>query len=268
MREEDVVKIFSFLPSSAILVGGHALTVWAILLKMPLIIGEQKQPISEDIDFCGGQYVLDHIAQGWSAKVEYMDGMIETNLVGQATKYFTDPVGYRSVDVIHKVRGLDSKVVEGRAIEVFCYGRTIRVLHPLDLLKARIINVAEIENKQTQHHADQIDLAITIANTYLNLRVKQYQRNKDSNILNSVIKDTKELVSYIFDDQLFKTTRYWRLKITDVIPLEALKSIENCSELSDFVNVEWPVIIATTNKMRLTKKISELSDKFKNKYKP
>lgn len=268
MRDEDIKKIVSFLPSDAILVGGHALILWAATLRLPMFLGENREMISKDMDFFGGDYLLTNIVTQWFSRTVYPSDMVETNLIGSAVSYSKDPVGCRRVDILKAVRGLDTKIFKNRAMGIFYHDRTISVLHPLDLLKARIVNVAEIESKQTQHNADQIGLAITIMNTYLTLRVKQYKRNLDSGVLTSILKDTREVISYALDEQLFKTTRYWRLKILDAIPLDSLKWIVESPEMSRFINVEWPEVASAVEGMRLKRENKELTDKLKSKYKP
>lgn len=74
---------------------------------------------------------------------------------------------YLNIDVIHRVVGIDANAVRKRALPAEFDGVPFRVMHPLDVLKSRIENLATLQDKQTPEGITQAKLALQVANKFI-----------------------------------------------------------------------------------------------------
>jgi hypothetical protein len=127
---------------SPIIVGGHAVNIWAIRYEQRIGAEiSQFQPFtSKDLDVYGTCELLDalHARLGGTKRLSEprspVVGKIEVELAGR----------HRSIDVLHSVRGLNAKDLEV-VVPVKLDGFIALVPAPIKLLKAKIGNVATLE---------------------------------------------------------------------------------------------------------------------------
>ncbi len=249
MRDEDLKRIFFGLPNEYVLVGGYALAVWAELLELKFKSSVSNVDITTDIDIFGKFYLLECIADKWNANSYPVSDLIDSTLIGQVIKRSVEPDGYRVVDIIGKVFGLDKSVFYPRKRMVPYKGTNIGILHPLDLLRARVENVNGIEKKQTQHNADQICLAIDILEKYLEVRLDFYLRDKDPKMLSSVIKDIHECISMANDMRLQGTAKAWNLDLMAALPIKKLNKAIEIPEIKELFDTKLPEAISIATKI-------------------
>lgn len=90
-----------------------------------------------------------------------------TALVGQAYLDISD-AEYLNVDVIFKVIGLKAEDVRKRARKIApAQGASFLVMHPLDVLHSRLVNLYKLEEKQNDKGRMQLALAIDVARSFL-----------------------------------------------------------------------------------------------------
>jgi len=71
------------------------------------------------------------------------------------------------IDYLAVITGLESKAIQQSAVTVVIEGQNIRVLHPIQLLQAKIWNLYQLPEKRTPEGIEQARLAIEIAAAYV-----------------------------------------------------------------------------------------------------
>jgi hypothetical protein len=168
---ETLVPLLKAAGRTGILVGGQALAVWVDYFGVGPSLGtDEDAVITRDTDFLGDRALVERVAKVLPAKPLFPPRRALTALVGQVQ--IPRPGGtFLNVDVIHKVVGIDAKAIRKRAVkfEFAEGGETIRfsVMHPLDVLRSRLANLAKVPDKQTPESVRQVRLAIEVARHYI-----------------------------------------------------------------------------------------------------
>ncbi len=89
-----------------------------------------------------------------------------TSLVGQAYLELSADE-HINVDVLWKLIGIDARRVFARSVEVTMGAAAFRVMHPLDVLRSRLLNIHELADKQNEKGEMQLRLAIDVAREFL-----------------------------------------------------------------------------------------------------
>jgi hypothetical protein len=145
-----------------ILVGGQALAFWAHHY------GVDPPPtlayISRDIDFlaesAGDVSEVRRLATILGGRAVIPHEKALTALVGQAIKEVADHE-YFTVDVIHKVLG-GRRGLRERAVDVELDGAVLKVMHPIDVIGSRLVNLHRLPEKQNELGDAQMRIAIGI----------------------------------------------------------------------------------------------------------
>jgi hypothetical protein len=77
---------------------------------------------------------------------------------------YSDPI---LVDYLASIIGVESKAIEKSAVVVEYEGEELRVLHPCQLLQAKIWNLYRLTNKRTEEGIEQARLAIEIVAAFI-----------------------------------------------------------------------------------------------------
>jgi len=167
-------RFLSNVGDDMVLVGGQALAFWMDRYQ----IDAQGAAISNDGDVLGSLHEAQALAQALKAAVLVPNRDARTSLVAQVRI----PVRHgkvRNIDVLHllyTVGGLRkssdfTRQVLQRAVRAqWRDGRSIRVMHPLDVLESRLHNAAGLLPDKGQHVLTQAQWAIAVAREAL-LRV-------------------------------------------------------------------------------------------------
>ncbi len=151
-----------------ILVGGQALAYWAERYRLE--IPTQFAAISADVDFLtasAAEWASVHrYARALEGEAYFPDKRAMTSLVGQAFREISEQE-YLNVDVLWSLVGLDSAKVAERAASVTMDGVTFKVMHQLDVLKSRLVNLHKLRDKQNAKGEMQLRLAIGVAREFL-----------------------------------------------------------------------------------------------------
>lgn len=164
----DVVSTLLSNAGNDILVGGQALAYWA--QRYRLVIPDHFASISADVDFLtrsSAEWSSVHrYARALDGEVHFPDKRAMTALVGQAFREISDEE-YLNVDVLWNLVGLSWQQVDDRAATVTMGGVRFRVLHQLDVLKSRLMNLYKLPDKQNVKGEMQMRLAIDVAREFL-----------------------------------------------------------------------------------------------------
>jgi len=167
---ETVGKLLGAAGDDLVLVGGQALAVWVNWYDLAL--SKTRVPaISNDVDFLSPSAVdresVRRFARVLRGQVIYPNEKALTALVGQAYLEISDEE-YLNVDVIFKVVGLEGDAVRKRAVRIEPQGQpAFRVMHPLDVLYSRLINLHKLQDKQNDKGRMQLALAIDVGRAFL-----------------------------------------------------------------------------------------------------
>jgi hypothetical protein len=169
----DVILRLLEVAGDDILIGGQALAFWAehYGIEAP----EGVPAISRDVDFLtsspSAQDSVTRYAKVLDGDAHVYEATRITALVGQAYKDVSDDE-VLNVDVLWTVFGLGD--VRGNAVEVTKGDVTFRVMHPMDVLRSRLMNVYKLPEKGGETGLMQLRLAIGVARAYLRQEAKRF----------------------------------------------------------------------------------------------
>lgn len=160
-----------------VLVGGQALAFWVYWYGLA-----QRDPnipaISNDVDFlsqsAADRDAVRRFAAVIKGQVVYPSHRALTALVGQAYLEISE-TEYLNIDVIFKVIGLKAESVRKRARKIVPgLGRPpFLVMHPLDVLHSRLINLHKLQEKQNDKGRMQLALAIDVGRSFLRQEARE-----------------------------------------------------------------------------------------------
>jgi|EndMetStandDraft_4_1072995.scaffolds.fasta_scaffold06504_5 hypothetical protein len=163
-----VERLLGACDDSDVLVGGQALTVWVV--KFGLKVPEQLPVITRDADFLAQSPTATETVKKFARAIDgtprFPRQLALTALVGQV-EFDVSAQEYLSVDIIFQVIGLDAKKVLERAVRVTFGAVAFQVMHPLDVLRSRLANLHQLQEKQNEKGALQLSLAIEVARKFL-----------------------------------------------------------------------------------------------------
>ncbi|MBP8740926.1 MAG: hypothetical protein KBG99_08400 [Pseudoxanthomonas sp.] len=167
MPADMVMEVLGTAAGDVLLIGGQALAVWARHFG---VVRTDRYDITRDVDFLvtdpddramvrrfaqalGGQSVFPHPRNAMTA------------LVGSAYKEVGDST--YNVDVLFRVFGMVREDVERNSVTMETAGVRTKVMHPIDVLESRCINLHKLAEKQNDAGVRQLDLAIRVVDAYL-----------------------------------------------------------------------------------------------------
>jgi hypothetical protein len=163
-------KLLSAASDDLVLVGGQALAFWMDRYGVHLPSGVLA--VTRDTDFLATS-AADRKAVHRLANAIHGDAIFPlptdlTALVGQAIKIISDTERI-NVDVIFKVHGANVNTVRASAIPVNKDQICFRVMHPLHVLKSRLDNLYDLQDKQNNSEKSEMQLrcSILIARKFL-----------------------------------------------------------------------------------------------------
>jgi hypothetical protein len=157
-------RIFAVVKDSAVLVGGQSLAFWVSAYDVP--VHENMGAISMDVDYLGQRDIVTRLGKAFNSIVIFPAPEAITALVGNV-HIILDDGSYMNIDVIHRIVGLRAKDVWDRSIVVDLHGHPVRVMHPLHVLRSRVINLYRLANRQNANGVMQASLAIEMVRRYI-----------------------------------------------------------------------------------------------------
>ena len=168
---ETIQKLLDAAGADLVLVGGQALAFWVAHYGISFP-SDALPAISNDVDFlspsAADKQSVRRFADAIHGQAVYPDKRALTALVGQAILHVSDEE-YINVDVIFRVIGMKGETVRKRAVRIAgVEGRgAFLVMHPLDVLYSRLVNLFELADKQNDKGKMQLTLAIDVARAFL-----------------------------------------------------------------------------------------------------
>jgi hypothetical protein len=163
IQQRLLAHILSLAGQRMVLVGGQALAFWAAYYAVPM----PTSAVTKDADFLGVAEDVRRIARGLGGQAHYPHEKALTALAGQVTKALPGR-DYVNIDVLHRLHGeVSAQAARARAVKVEADAGQFLVLHPLDVLQGRLENLYSLREKQDEHGAAQLALAIEMTRAFL-----------------------------------------------------------------------------------------------------
>lgn len=166
LKPEDAAKLIAETRSeNTVLIGGQAVAFWAKRFRL-----EPRVPVlTEDIDYLGTKNAAREVAARLKLPHQLKIATIKDQTPSSALLRveltgYPDPV---LIDYLASIVGLDSRAIEKSAVVVEYEGEPLRVLHPLQLMQAKIWNLYQLPAKRTAEGIEQARLAIEIVAAFI-----------------------------------------------------------------------------------------------------
>lgn len=159
---ESVFKAASI--NDSILVGGQALAFWIdhYQIKVP-----DELSVTIDVDILGDLSSLFNISEELKIKAVRQSPKVMSALVG-LININQNENEKSTVDVIHKISGMDKESVKRKALKAEFNGIGILVMHPVDVLESRFRNVAMFKDRRSNpKYITQCELSCLVVNAYI-----------------------------------------------------------------------------------------------------
>ena len=174
---DTIQKLLDAAGEDLVLVGGQALAFWVDWYGLS---HQQKDlpAISNDVDFlsrtAADRTAVRRLADAIEGEPIYPHEKSLTALVGQAVLEISEDE-YVNVDVVFKVLGIPGDTVRQRAVRITPSrdGADFLVMHPLDVLHSRLVNLYKLEEKQNDKGRMQLALAIEVGRSFLRHQASQ-----------------------------------------------------------------------------------------------
>jgi hypothetical protein len=203
----------------AVLVGGQALAFWAD--RYGLRLPDGVSTVSNDADFLAhaptSVDLVHRMAQAMHGQAEIARPRALTALIGQAIRPLADGE-ILNVDVIRSVIGLQHDVVRRQAVRVTeADGTAYLVMHPLHVLRSRLINLHKLPEKQDDKGRMQLALAIDMAREHLRAVAAQSPRAALASGRSPIQPLVGEIERMARSDAGRKIAKRWSLHVADAI---------------------------------------------------
>jgi len=172
LSSDEVRQILENSSEDAVLVGGQALALWSQIYHV-LPPNELSGGISADIDFIGSVSAAKTVGQalnrsGGSWKLHQVDPADATPQTAKLSLTVKDE-GYKEVDFLWAIVGVNTDQMKTRAVEMRLPGlsKGVKIIHPLDLLRSRLHNLAGIPGKRDAQGVAQGRLAISVVRAFI-----------------------------------------------------------------------------------------------------
>jgi len=201
-----------------VLVGGQALAVWAQHYKVAL--PEDVVAISIDVDFltrsAANKQGVAKFARVLQGTTFYPSIRALTSLVGQAILEISEDE-YLNVDVIFKIVGIEARRVIERAVRAELTGSSFLVMHPLHVLRSRLINLYTLRETQNEKGEMQLRLAIDVAREFLRDVVAKTPRDTVASGRSPVQRFVSEIEQLAIEDAGRKVARRHGIHVADSV---------------------------------------------------
>jgi hypothetical protein len=176
---ELVDRVLRSALGDVVLIGGQALAFW--MDRFGIEHATRQPAVSRDIDFLTHDATntapLHRFAKAIGGQAKIMPVRATTALIGSAVAPAEGDLVH-NVDLLHSVFGLDRDDVMANAMEVRSRdGVSFRVMHPLDVLQSRNVNLHKLRDKQNALGEQQFRLAIEVARVWFEEQIDDIVRD-------------------------------------------------------------------------------------------
>ena len=245
LTPDEVHEILASMDVDSLLVGGQALALWAEFYKVS-IPEELSQCISSDVDLIGSVDAAKALGERLNKHQHNRSGpywklyrvSAEDTTPQTAKLAMSVPgIGVKQIDLLGSIVGIDTQDAREDAVEVTLSDRkTIRVLHPIDVLRSRLHNLASLPSKRDDQGYAQARLAISVVGAFLKQRVTEAPKRE-------LLDHVKEIREIALDRNLAKIYYECGLDVLSCVPAEQIQD-------EKFRRIRWPQILAEVREAR------------------
>jgi hypothetical protein len=240
MPADLVQRILASAPPDVVLIGGQALAYW--MGYYAIHAPKNTTPaISRDVDFLATDAAnvdpLLQFARAIRGRAEVHNGRGLSALIGSAMAPADEGRIY-NVDLLRDVVGLRRDHVAANAVQVTVQGSgtMLRVMHPIDVLQSRNVNLHTLPEKQNEAGQLQLRLGVEVARKYLEHEIEVIAQDSGmtGNQRRRAIFDAISAVTeYSTEDAARKNAERYDIFLADAIPAWSIDS-------GDFWEKQWP----------------------------
>lgn len=243
LSRDEVHQVLENSSEDTVLVGGQALALWSQIYGVPPP-HELSGGISADIDFIGPVIAAKAVGRalnrrggGWKLHEAGSDDA--TPQTAKLSLTMQDE-GYKEIDFLGTIVGVDTDLVRTRAVEMRLPGlsRSVKVIHPLDLLASRLHNLADIPQKRNAQGVAQGWLAISVVRAF----ISQAHRTRQEGDLFAFIEEVRRIA---LNKKLGRVYYEYGFDVLSAVPVELFKN-------EHFLCKRWPQIQALVAEQRET----------------
>jgi hypothetical protein len=236
LARAEVDKILSVCGSTALLVGGQALAIWAEFFQIEPT-GVLSEKITADIDFIAPKSVANRLSLVLKWRLYLPTFEDSTSQTAKVATTLPDG-GVKQVDFLSSIVGLVTAKIQERASELeLPIGSKVRILSPLDVLESRLRNLDILSSKQNAVGIAQAELAIAVVGKFFDFLI-----SSDRGV-RGLLDAVKRVTQIAFDRRLAQVCFKYDLNPLSSIPAEKIES-------ESFQSKRWPQILARANKLR------------------
>lgn len=166
LKPEDAAQLIAQTHSKGtVLIGGQAVAFWAGYFG----IASRLPALTADIDYLGTKAEAIRASHRLKLRHELKVATLD-DATPNAAVLSVKMDGYPEpiiIDYLAAIIGLESRAIAKSAITVEFEKESLRVLHPLQLLEAKIWNLYSLETKRTPEGIEQARLAIEIGAAFI-----------------------------------------------------------------------------------------------------
>lgn len=241
LTSDEIRQILENCSEDAVLVGGQALALWSQVYHVPPPT-ELSSGISADMDFIGAVSAAKALGKalnrrGGRWKLHEVDSSDFTPQTAKLSLAVQDE-GYKEIDFLWGIVGVDTHQLKDRAVEMTLSGmsRSVKVLHPLDLLASRLHNLADIPRKRDAQGAAQGRLAISVVRAFISQAHRALEER-------DVLPFVEEVRRIALNKKLARVYYEYGFDLLSAVPVEVFKD-------ENFLSKRWPQIQALVAEQR------------------
>lgn len=166
LKPDDAARLIAETRSEkTVLIGGQAVAFWIKYFNI-----QPKLPgLTVDIDYLGTKTDAKRVSDRLKIRHKFKDATFDDNtpnsaLLSVEMDGYPEPV---LIDYMINIFGVESNAIQKSAVTVEFQGEPLRVLHPLQLMQAKIWNLYRLDGKRTPEGIEQARLAIEIVAAFI-----------------------------------------------------------------------------------------------------
>ncbi len=235
LKPEDAARLIEQTHSTGtVLIGGQAVAFWARYFD----IAPRLPALTADIDYLGTK--AEAIRASHRLKIRHKLNIATfDDATPNAAVLTVDMEGYPEpiiIDYLAGIIGVDSRAIAKSAITVEFENEPLRVLHPLQLLQAKIWNLYSLEAKRTAEGIEQARLAIEIAAAFID-QVQMSQKD--------LLKAIEAISRFAATDPARYAQKNFKLDCLKAIPMSVFKEGVLPPK---FHQIRWPKLVMAAGK--------------------
>jgi hypothetical protein len=232
---ESVFKALSRQTEQVILVGGHAVNVWALTYQDRLgdLLAPLRPLTSADMDVYATRNALIGLHEDLGGKL-LLSGPRE---ITDGTLILGVEPNTRELDVLRSVHGLP-KLDAQSAIKLEVCGYAVPVLFPHLLLEAKVANALKLDQRDRQD-VKHVKIMVLVLREFLEDVVAGASRANERDALELL----RKVLALLMSANVREVARRFSIVFTDVMPVKALQGT-SLPKLAKFGSIELPRAMA------------------------